>query len=963
MAQYTNPTRKQIRQKEIEIKILKTQLEITQLEESIKNVSDTPPFTSTPAMQQFTQMNSPPVLLAQPRNVNIPSLSLVQEPDLKSNAHSTISGQQQLVSEPLIEPQAIVRSNSAEHFSSLDPNAQEFTGYQSNRQPVTMSTDGDMYLKKQTDIVSQLAAALSRRDHLPPMEPEVFEGNMMNFPMWMKSFETLIESNTESPQSRLYYLGKYTSGEAKGTISGYLMLDSPESYERAKQALKTRYGDKYKLGEAFKRELSDWPAIKPGDGIGLRKLAEFLQHCEAAMHSIKTLQCLNTAEENRKILKKLPRSIIDRWGRTVDKWLYGENGRSFNPDLEGEYPPLSVFTQFLAKEARIACGPTSLFLLQEKENPPLKSEREKGRSASSFKSEIEVTQDLVTGKMERKCSLCEMEHGLYSCGSFKNLNYEERKSHCLKKGICFGCLKGGHLKKHCKREGRPLLLIGLPPKQTEPEPQGPEQNENIADIADKEIEAPTEKKAGSFVAEVETTSNSLHSLIIPITVYHSSNPEKKMNTYALLDNQSNACFLDQRLADELNVPSERVHLSLTTMADKRIVPCNLVNGLVIKGVEENSEVKLPGVYTKESIPVDKDLIPRKETINKWPHLKSVANDLPILKEKEVGMLIGFNCSVALMPREVVSAGDYDPYAIRTILGWGVTGNMRPRKQQDNLSHRFALRTHVKEVSPVQIKQMYEEEFNEHGEGKMSQDDFKFLKKVEEITHSDGHFQIPLPLKDETSLPNNKHLAMKRYKGLMNRLARDDKYRADYMKFMEDLIDNGHAERVSEQELKTDGWYIPHHGVYHPHKPNKLRVVFDCSAEYAGKSLNKQLLQGPDQMNSLPGVLCRFRKEKYAFACDIEGMFHQVTVRKQDRNYLRFLWSPRADLSSEPHEYRMTVHLFGATSSPGCAMYALKATADKFQEDCGINAANFVRRGFYSWGATPYEFWLGGSGLL
>ena len=44
------------------------------------------------------------------------------------------------------------------------------------------------------------------------------------------------------------------------------------------------------------------------------------------------------------------------------------------------------------------------------------------------------------------------------------------------------------------------------------------------------------------------------------------------------------------------------------------------------------------------------------------------------------------------------------------------------------------------------------------------------------------------------------------------------------------------------------WCLPHHGVYHPHKPSKLRVVFDCSAELNGRGFNKELLAGPDLAN-------------------------------------------------------------------------------------------------------------------
>ena len=70
--------------------------------------------------------------------------------------------------------------------------------------------------------------------------------------------------------------------------------------------------------------------------------------------------------------------------------------------------------------------------------------------------------------------------------------------------------------------------------------------------------------------------------------------------------------------------------------------------------------------------------------------------------------------------------------------------------------------------------------------------------------------------------------------------------------MEDMLQKGHAEKVPTEKLnRSDGriWYIPHHGVYHPQKPDKIRVVLDCAAEYQNVSLNSVLLQGPDLTNS------------------------------------------------------------------------------------------------------------------
>lgn len=179
--------------------------------------------------------------------------------------------------------------------------------------------------------------------------------------------------------------------------------------------------------------------------------------------------------------------------------------------------------------------------------------------------------------------------------------------------------------------------------------------------------------------------------------------------------------------------------------------------------------------------------------------------------------------------------------------------------------------------------------------------------------------------------------------------KEPQYKDDYTVFIQNMISKNYVERVPDNDLSlNDGsvWYIPHHGVYHPKKPGKIRIVFDCSAEYEGEVLNRHLLQGPDLTNNLTGILCRFRKERVAFTCDIEGMYHQVSVNKEDRNFLRFLWWENGQLDSTPVEYRMKVHVFGATSSPGCANFVLKHTADSYKDNYGEEAAEFIKRYFY-----------------
>ena len=76
------------------------------------------------------------------------------------------------------------------------------------------------------------------------------------------------------------------------------------------------------------------------------------------------------------------------------------------------------------------------------------------------------------------------------------------------------------------------------------------------------------------------------------------------------------------------------------------------------------------------------------------------------------------------------------------------------------------------------------------------------------------------------------------------------------------------------------------------------------------ALNNQLLQGLDLINSLVGVIMRFRQDHIALTADIQAMFHQVLVKDDDCGALRFLWWPNGELGKQPKCYLMQVHLFG-----------------------------------------------------
>lgn len=165
---------------------------------------------------------------------------------------------------------------------------------------------------------------------------------------------------------------------------------------------------------------------------------------------------------------------------------------------------------------------------------------------------------------------------------------------------------------------------------------------------------------------------------------------------------------------------------------------------------------------------------------------------------------------------------------------------------------------------------------------MSQEDLIFLQKLERgITQTEkGHFEMPLSFREKPQMPDNRQLAENRLNQLKRKLMKDEKYKEDYIKYMSDIIERGDAEETDDIGPPGETWYIPHHSIYHPKKPDRLRVVFDCSAKHKGTCLNEHLLTV---------VLVRFRQHQVALMCEIEKMFHQFQVKESDCNNLRFLW--------------------------------------------------------------------------
>ncbi len=805
-------------------------------------------------------------------------------------------------------------------------------------------------MQRQNDI-AEIFIKQQSLSTLPPMDIPVFSGDPLEFTFFIRAFEHGVENKTTNNKDRLYFLEQFTTGQPKVLVRSCQHMTLERGYKEAKRLLYQHFGNEYTIATAYIEKALDWPALKPEDNKALTNFALFLTGCRNTVDSVEYIEEMDSPSNMRAIVSKLPFKLRERW-RVVACDLQERTG------LRARFSDL---VNFVDKQAKIVSHPLfgniqDNFKFKTNTSSNLQIKERKTTFVTSVTPVPEFKNQRAKEKVGGKaihgtlCLCCNKDHGLDVCNVLKHKPHNEKLYFLKSKGLCYGCLLPGHMSKGCMQRltcqkcslKHPTILHLPEKKPVLPGSQDGESPTTVTESCTLIRETCGCTGAGHLVCSLA---------IVPVRV-KSKKGNHEVTTYAFLDPGSSATFCTDQLL-ELRLTGRKSNILLRTMGQERSVSTHVFTELEISGLNENNFVDLPQVFSQKEIPVKKENIPQQKDVKKWKYLDEV--HLPQI-DAGIGLLIGTNVPKILEPWKVINSREDGPFAVKTILGWIVNGPLDRENIQTNRDTGWP-QVMANRISVVSLDNLIQQQMSydfpecKHAEKlEMSIEDRQFMESVSQsIKLVDGHYCIDLPLKKkDVAFPNNYVVASLRAQFLKRKFKRNSDFHKDYSSFMEDMLLKGHAEKVPASESEGNPgriWYIPHHGVYHPQK-NKLRVVFDCAATYQGNSLNSQLLQGPNLNNSLIGVLMRFRDKPIALAADVEGMFHQVRVPAKDKDLLRFLWWPKGDTAQEMEEHRMTVHLFGATSSPSCAIYALQSCAKDNSAHHRSEAIQTVLRNFY-----------------
>ncbi|XP_076043748.1 uncharacterized protein LOC143026852 [Oratosquilla oratoria] len=268
--------------------------------------------------------------------------------------------------------------------------------------------------------------------NVPKVELDVFEGNPLEYNLFMTIFDELVDSKVSDPQIKLTRLLQYTKGPAKAAIKNCALVGNSAGYVQARDILKRRFGNSHLVSQQIVNDLKNGKMVsKPQE---LRQLGDDLTMAVATFGKLELYERFNTQEYILDILQRCQGFVRNKWKQ-----------KALSHKRETDtYPSLSQFAEFINVMADEACDP--VYGLQS---------TGKGQNVKSTSCNVAASKSKYPVKLGRAgstCVVCGDGHRLFYCEEFKGMKPECRLEVVKRHKLCFNCLLGGHGASKCFKQ-------------------------------------------------------------------------------------------------------------------------------------------------------------------------------------------------------------------------------------------------------------------------------------------------------------------------------------------------------------------------------------------------------------------------------------------------------------------------------------------------------------------------------
>lgn len=726
-----------------------------------------------------------------------------------------------------------------------------------------------------------------------------FSGNPEDWLLFYTQYKQTTDVCGFTSAENVARLLKCLKGDALESVRALLV--SPDGADDVIRQLERRFGRPEYIIKRLIAKTNAMPSPKEDRPRTIIEFATAVENLTKTLENLKRPEYLRNPQLIENLESKLPSILNVLWSEHIyDKPSY----------------TLRDFSDWLERRAHAASLRTVPML-------PSGASEIKNRQQSNRTKPV-----LNANVSEPNCTVCSGDcKSIEKCEMFAKLTVDDKWTLVAREKMCFNCLVVGHAMRYCKSRTR-CTIDDCGKKHHKflhrTRPCTSSDSENGA----------TKPSGNEREAEMSTCTHNLscRSTMLRIVPVKLKGIGDTIHTYALLDPGSTSTFISNSLAEKLKMDGPVVPLSIQwangDIADEygsKAVNCK------ISGVFDGARFyELNKVRTVQQLPLPAQTIDKVELTKKWPYLSKIKFES--FKDARPEILIGEDNALLTATRQLLHDKWNSPIASKTWLGWVISGNDGTYR-----SNAWSKVFHITTFSDDDLHKLVKSSFviedaGVNSNALRSREDERALKLMAGTTsrQGDGRWETGLLWRnDSVVLPDSYWIAEKRLKLLEKKFNKNPDLEKRYGEYLQDYVNKNYLRKLDQQSRDyVKVWYLPHFPVFNQMKPDKLRIVFDAAATANGMSLNDALVQGPDFLKPLPGVLFKFRQGAIGFIGDIKEMFHRIRIKEEDVSCQRILWR---NVTGEIEVYELTVMMFGAKCSPSSAIYVKDRNALEYIE--------------------------------
>ena len=784
---------------------------------------------------------------------------------------------------------------------------------------------------------------------LPKINLPKFQGGLENWHSYWGRFKTAVHDNDRlNPEAKMAHLMETITEPA---ISEYLTAcnDGTGRYPEMIAYLKERFDQPRELHRIYCHTLADMQPIK-GTQAELAQAADkvFAAVSGLIRHGQDGIKAIATSL----VASILPKPLRTEWETKTERerdvpdifdWIKFVRTKSINAGREqrtsgGTIPqepkrPNKPQPSKVRGAAHVAVTQPTKQPVQQQAPQPASNQSQ----SPSFRGRNSQKQSKGSYPACRyQCPLCNDLHYAFSCSSFDSMTVVQRREHVRTQSLCENCLKPGHSLADCRSDYKCKVCKG---------------NHNTLIHPNSSAPAAQANTGTTNHATASADSKEQGMLLMTCQVLVTGPSGRSMLVRTLLDSGSTLSLITNKVAKHLALKKLDTKMAVSALGDVVTeTSCPLTPVTISSLHKEGWSHEMTAVITQKI----SGYLPMQGAsgVRDLPNIKGLDLADPYFDSPgRIDMLLGEDVLSEVL---MLGGPKGSATAIETVFGWAIRGPYvpdRPGASRPATVH-LAIKEPVdtpKEPTDPLVRFWLSEEPGKPASACSPEEEA--IQQQYADTHvflpSVGKYQVTLPKKgQDLILGESRSQAVKRFHSYERSLLQKGNWKK-FQDIIQEYLDLGHAQQVTEAELKTpvvDCYYLPMHGVSkESSSTTKFRVVFDASASTSTKhSLNDTLAVGPTLHPPLDEILLRFRTYRVALSGDISKMYREILLSPADRHLHRFVWRPQPDQPLT--DFCMNRVTFGVASSPYLAVRTLQQASKDFSTSA--NASWHVLNSFY-----------------